>query len=75
MKADILATILEPSYKSLYIESYFENQKLGNATGFVVQISSGHALITNRHVVTGRDNNTGELLDSKKASRSQIFSL
>ncbi len=68
MKADILATILEPSYKSLYIEPCFENQKLGNATGFIVKIPSGHVLITNRHVVTGRNNITGKLLDSQTAS-------
>jgi len=68
MKADILATILEPSYKSLYVEPCFESQKLASATGFIVKIASGYALITNRHVITGRNNITGELLDPQTAS-------
>lgn len=58
------------SYKSLYIESCFGNgefensSKLSKATGFLVKKDSKVFLITNRHVVTGRDNFTGKVLDS-----------
>ncbi len=40
----------------------FNGQILGTATGFLVQSARGPTLLTNRHVVTGRDQDTGALL-------------
>lgn len=45
----------EFSVKSLYLESYRDDTKLGVATGFIVKKNDSHYLITNWHVVTCRD--------------------
>lgn len=54
-----------PSLKSLYIEMYFEDSLLSSGTAFLVanDQSSHCALITNRHNVTGRHQETGACLD------------
>lgn len=56
-----------PSLKSLYIEMYFGGTLLSSGTAFLVanDQSSHCALITNRHNVTGRHQETGECLDRK----------
>ena len=61
--------------KSLYIKSCFndDNTKfegiiLSTATGFLVKENEEIFLITNRHVVTGKNIFTGNLLDNKMAS-------
>lgn len=55
------------SMKSLYIECCYNNGNertiLSKATGFLVKNKNKVFLITNRHVVTGRNNFTGEILD------------
>lgn len=43
----------------------FNGQVLSDATAFVVQTKRGPLLMTNRHNVTGRHNETGELLSSR----------
>jgi len=59
-------TINVNSIKSIYLEACFDNQKLANATGFLVKNNNNDIyLITNRHVVTGRNNETNECLDKK----------
>lgn len=42
---------------SLFLETRRGGQVIGSATGFLVESSSGPVLVTNRHVVTGRDQN------------------
>lgn len=56
-----------PSLKSLYIEMRFGETLLSSGTAFLVanDRSSHCALITNRHNVTGRHQETGECLDKK----------
>jgi len=56
-----------PSMKSLYIEMRFQETLLSSGTAFLVanDQSSHCALITNRHNVTGRHQETGECLDKK----------
>lgn len=56
-----------PSLKSLYIEMYFGDTLLSSGTAFLAanDQSSHCALITNRHNVTGRHQETGECLDKK----------
>lgn len=54
-----------PSAQSLWIEMLFEQQSLATGTGFLVDSAKGPLLITNRHNVTGRDQNTGQPLDTR----------
>src|SRR6266436_1654244 len=51
-----------PSIQSLFLELRFNGQPLSTATGFIVEKASQPLLVTNRHVVTGRHNTTGEPL-------------
>ena len=57
--------ILQPSFQSLYVETLVNGHPIGKATAFVGQANLGKAfLITNRHVVTGRNQDTGTPLHS-----------
>lgn len=61
--------ISAPSIQSLKVEPLARGNILGHATAFVAQLATGRPwLVTNRHVVTGRNNETGECLDSKNAA-------
>lgn len=51
------------SIKSLYILIFYNDIELASATGFLVNKNNDFYLITNRHVVTGRNNETGNCLD------------
>lgn len=53
------------SIKSLYITIMYDNINLASATGFIVNNQNSYYLITNRHVVTGRNNETEECLDKQ----------
>lgn len=57
-------TININSIKSLFVSVYFNDVQLGTATGFIVNENNILYLVTNRHVVTGRNNETGECLDT-----------
>ena len=46
----------------LFLEGYFEDTLLSSATGFVVQTGEDRYVVTNWHVVTGRDPSTGSPL-------------
>jgi len=54
--------ILEQSVKSLFLKAQFKGNCLASGTGFLAKSPIGHVLITNRHIVTGRNNDTDELL-------------
>ena len=54
--------------KSLYLEVCYDDTIIGNATGFLVKKGKKYYLITNRHVVTGKNNETGKCLDEKYQS-------
>lgn len=54
--------IAEPSFKSLLIELRFNGQPLSTGTAFVANAPRGPVLITNRHNVTGRHQETREPL-------------
>lgn len=54
-----MATIAEPSVRSLFIEMSFNDQHLATGTGFVAMTAIGPALVTARHNVTGRHHDTG----------------
>lgn len=53
-------TIAEPSVKSLLLQIRFNGQALGTGTGFIANAPRGPVLITNRHNVTGRHQETGQ---------------
>jgi hypothetical protein len=46
------------STSSLFLEVFFEGQKLASATGFVVRHQKSHFLVTSRHVLSGRHPDT-----------------
>lgn len=60
------------SIKSLYIETCFEYlgelSVISTATGFLVKQDNRIFLLTNRHVVTGKNNFTGEILDKNNSA-------
>lgn len=56
------------SLKSIYITILFNETQLATATGFLVHKENELYLITNRHVVTGRDNQTDKCLDEITAA-------
>ena len=60
--------VSQPSFQSLLVSVEANGQMLSNATAFVVTATSGAAfLVTNRHVVTGRNQETNELLSGTGA--------
>jgi V8-like Glu-specific endopeptidase len=65
--ANMILNFQIQSIQSLYIESRFNDQKLSSATGFVTKCADEYFLITNRHVVTGKHNQTNECLCKKTA--------
>lgn len=61
--------------KSLFIEMYFDEQKLSSGTAFLVanDRESHCALITNRHNVTGRNQETNECISTSCATPNNII--
>lgn len=54
------------SLRSLFIEMYFNCTLLASGTGFILKSSTGEPyLVTNRHNVTGRHNETNKPLDEE----------
>lgn len=66
--------VVIPSMKSLYVEMYRGDLKLASGTAFLAANDrDGHcALITNRHNVTGRDQDSGQSLHSRGAEPDAI---
>jgi len=59
-----------PTAKSLFIEAYFDDQLLGSATCFLLTRTkeTNCVVLTNRHVVTGRHQETNKPLDKKNGA-------
>lgn len=53
-----MPSIAQPSVQSLLIEMQFNGQALSTGTAFTVQTAKGPHLVTNRHNVTGRRQDT-----------------
>ena len=62
---EIAGTINTLSIMALYLEMFFDDMKLASGTAFFTESSKGPVLITNRHNMTGRDQNTNQPLDKK----------
>ena len=61
--------ISQPSFQSLYIEMQANGITIGRGTAFVASSAIGaNFMVTNRHNVTGRNNDTGELLCKRTAA-------
>jgi hypothetical protein len=56
--------IAKPSVQSLLLQMSFGDQALATGTGFVAELGGQRLLITNRHNVTGRHQETGKPLSS-----------
>lgn len=68
-----MANINKPSVQSLLIEMQFKGQSLSTGTAFVVNTpTKGPHLITNRHNVTGRHQETGDLISKTGGIPSDI---
>lgn len=52
--------IAPPSIRSLFVGILFNGRQIASGTGFTVQSAKGPVLITNRHVVTGRHQETDQ---------------
>lgn len=50
------------SVRSLFLEILYNNEVLGSATGFIVEFNNNYYLVTNWHVVSGKDPSTNEPL-------------
>lgn len=62
------------SLQSLYIEVYRDQRRLGTATGFIIKSKTQSYLVTNWHVVTGKNPITRQWLDSNnKISPNRII--
>lgn len=68
----LMIYIQPQSVQSLYVEPRFDGQNIGRATGFIAMSQGGPILITNRHVVTGRHQHTGECLSKNAAVPNQL---
>lgn len=67
-----MTTIHQPSVMSLLIEMRFNGTPIATGTGFVVNTARGHALITNRHNVTGRRQDDGQPLSPTGAIPNEL---
>ena len=65
-------SVTEPSIKSLFLEIRFEGQVLASGSGFLVQSARHVFLVTNRHNVTGRNNETGEVISKTCGTPNEI---
>lgn len=62
----------ENSLRSLFIEPYFNDMPLAEATAFIMAHNNKLFLITNRHNVTGRNQNTNECLSKHGSIPNKI---
>lgn len=56
------AQVSASTFKSMYIELFYNETKLSSGSAFFGRDQGNVFLFTNRHNVTGRDNNTGDTL-------------
>jgi S1-C subfamily serine protease len=68
-----MVEIKRESIQSLLLQPRVGTTILGSATGFVVSRSDRHYLITNRHVVRGRHNDTDEFLHPSGAVPDNVI--
>ena len=57
--------IQKETVQSLYIELYRDSTPLGSGTGFIIKSKTKNYLVTNYHVLTNKNPDTGQWLDPK----------
>jgi S1-C subfamily serine protease len=57
----------------MYYNDKNNNTKLGSGTAFIIQYNNNYYLITNRHNVTGEDNNTGKIISSTRGVPNKLL--
>ena len=62
-----IATVSPAEMAALFVRAKFRDLTLGTATCFTIQSEEQVYVVTNRHVVTGRDNVTNEVLNEHGA--------
>ncbi|EMR6494539.1 TPA: trypsin-like peptidase domain-containing protein [Klebsiella pneumoniae] len=67
-----MVMVNENSLRSLFIEPYFNDMPLAEATAFIIEHNGKLFLITNRHNVTGRNQTTDECLSKHGAIPNKI---
>lgn len=67
-----MANIHPLSATSLHIQTFFEDQVLGDATGFCVKKEEKVYLVTNQHVLSGKHVDTGKLLSLNGSTPNKI---
>src|SRR5580698_8423866 len=65
---NMVRPVLKPSVMSAFVEPQFDGTSIASATGFLVKRKGKVFLITNRHVVRGRHQDTDEVLDHEHGS-------
>lgn len=65
--------IAQPSVSSLLLEMQFNGHPIARGTGFVAETKKGPVLLTNRHNVTGRHQDTNKTLCPKLSVPNQII--
>ena len=60
------------SIRSIYLSSYYNEIELGKATGFIVKEKENLYLVTNRHVVTGKNNQTNKCMNPMGALPNKL---
>jgi hypothetical protein len=58
-------TIQKPTLMAVHLSMNFKGKVLASGTGFITKASRRYVLVTNRHNVTGRHQDTGQPLDQK----------
>jgi hypothetical protein len=64
--------IAPPSVQSLLIQMLFNGQSLATGTAFLAMAAAGPVLLTNRHNVTRRDQNTGKPISATGGLPNQL---
>ena len=64
--------LLKPSFSALLVEAWSFETRLGNATAFVAIHDSMLYIVTDWHVVYGRDPNDGKLSNKHAAAPNKI---
>lgn len=67
-----MVQLARPSVQSLLIQTQADGKPLGAATGFLVTSRYGPLLVTNRHVLTGRDQNTQQAFAPNGATPTEL---
>jgi Trypsin-like peptidase domain len=70
--AETVPFVAETTFRSLRLRLYVKELTLGSATGFVVNREKELFLVTNYHVATGLNANTGEFMGKRAVHPEQV---